>query len=101
MKKSDIVIHLMETHDLSKKQAKELIATLFDVRTRKGIIPKALVRGEKVNISGFGTFALRKISSRTIKMPTADAKEIQVPCRKYACFKPGKALRAVLKKTAK
>ena len=101
MKKSDIINYLVVNKELTKKQAKDLIATLFDVRTRRGIIPQALLKGEKVNIAGFGTFALRKINSRTIKMPNLDSKEIKVPCRKYACFKPGKALRAVLRKSAK
>jgi nucleoid DNA-binding protein len=98
MKKSDIINYLMETQDFSKRQAKEVVAALFDVRLNLGIIPKTLLKGEKVNISGFGTFALRKINPRIIKMPTSDVKEIQVPCRKYACFKPGKALRAAIRK---
>ncbi len=98
MKKSDIIIHLTQHHNLTKQQAKDLVETLFNVRSGKGIITNALLSGEKVNISGFGTFAIRKVNSRTIKMPNTNGKEINVPCRQYACFKPGKSLRALLRK---
>ena len=55
-------------------------------------VNKAMARGEKVSISGFGTFSVIKRKARTGRNPkTGD--EIKIPVRHYARFKAGCDLR--------
>ena len=55
-------------------------------------VNKAMARGEKVRISGFGTFSVIKRKARMGRNPkTGD--EIKIPVRHYARFKAGCDLR--------
>ena len=58
MNKSDLVQALSTKSDLSKAQALKAIEALFS--TDDGLIIDALKRGEKVQISGFGTFETKQ-----------------------------------------
>lgn len=49
MNKPELVAKIVEQMNLTKKQVEEVTAVLFDV------IMEALVKGDKVVISGFGT----------------------------------------------
>lgn len=54
-------------------------------------IESALVRGERVQFTGFGTFELKKRAPRTGRNPhTGEA--IPIPARIIPSFKPGKIL---------
>ncbi|MGA1824404.1 MAG: HU family DNA-binding protein [bacterium] len=55
-------------------------------------VSKAMARGEKVRLSGFGTFSVIRRKARTGRNPkTGD--EIKIPVRHYARFKAGCDLR--------
>ena len=55
-------------------------------------VNKAMARGEKVRISGFGTFSVIRRKARTGRNPkTGD--EIKIPVRHYARFRAGCDLR--------
>ena len=63
MKKKELIQQLAEEENLSERKAQELIEAVFD------IITQALIKGEKVKISGFGTFVVTKRKGKTIRNP--------------------------------
>lgn len=71
---------------LSKKQAEEMIDTIFDV------IVKTMIKGDKVNIPGFGIFKVSDRKAREGINPKTGEK-IHIPAKKAAKFRPAKALK--------
>lgn len=55
-------------------------------------IGQSLRSGKSVVLTGFGTFSVMKRKSRTGINP-ATGKKMQIPAKKVAKFKPGKALK--------
>jgi len=90
MTKADLIESVATTLDLPKGQAERAVNIVFDD------IVKALRSGDKINISGFGTFAVSERKARTGRNPkTGEA--IDIPASKSAKFKAGKALKDELK----
>jgi integration host factor subunit alpha len=86
MTKVDIVSSVYEKVGFSKKEAMRVVATIFD------ILKEALERGEKVKISGFGNFMVRKKRARRGRNPqTGD--DIEISSRKILTFKPSQVLK--------
>lgn len=56
------------------------------------IISDALVSGEKVQITGFGTFEARERAPRIGRNPRANT-PVNIPARKVPFFKPTKGLK--------
>jgi len=56
-------------------------------------IEGALVKGEKVQLIGFGTFETRKRKARTGRNPRKPGETIQIAASKAPVFKAGKALK--------
>ncbi|HOD97041.1 MAG: HU family DNA-binding protein [Candidatus Paceibacterota bacterium] len=74
----------------SKKQAKEIVETIFET------ITKTLARGEEVAISGFGTFrAARRAAREGINPRTGE--KIQIPASIKPKFRASKALKEAIK----
>jgi len=89
MTKADLIDSLANALDLPKGQAERLVNAVFDD------VVSALRRGEKVNISGFGSFNVSERKARTGRNPkTGEA--IDIPASKSAKFKAGKALKDML-----
>ncbi len=63
MRKKELIAQLAKEEKLSERKAQALVEAVFD------IIAQALARGEKVKISGFGTFLVRKRKGRVIRNP--------------------------------
>lgn len=61
MNKPELVAKIVEQMNLTKKQVEEVTAVLFDV------IMEALVKGDKVVISGFGTFEVHERAKKNRK----------------------------------
>ena len=80
----------MNKADLTKKTTEEVINTLFDT------ISETLETGEKVVISGFGTFEIRSRVARTGRNPRTGA-EIDVPAQKTPAFRTGKVLKEMVR----
>jgi DNA-binding protein HU-beta len=94
MNKSDLVQALSEKTGLNKTEALRAIETLFS--TDDGLILDALKRGEKVQISGFGTFETKQRKARTGRNPRTGT-EIRIGPTVSASFRPGKALKEAVK----
>jgi integration host factor subunit alpha len=88
MTKADIVERIYEKVGFSKKEATEIVESIFEV------LKGHLERGEKVKISGFGNFVVNEKRPRKGRNPqTGD--EIVISGRRVLTFKASQ----VLKKT--
>ena len=90
MTKADLIESVAAKLDLPKGQAERAVQLVFDD------IVKALRNGDKVNISGFGTFAVSERKARTGRNPKT-GESIEIPASKSAKFKAGKTLKDELK----
>jgi len=59
-------------------------------------VTKALKKGDKLTLTGFGTFSVAKRRARTGRNPQT-GKEIKIPAQKVAKFKAGNLLKAAVK----
>lgn len=91
MKKSELVAQLADANDLSRRQAEKIIDDFLE------LIADELSRGEKVVLSGFGTFEVRTRVARSGRNPRT-GEEISVPEQKTPAFKVGKILKDAVNK---
>ena len=89
MTKSDLIDSLAGRLGLTRQKAEEIVNGLFDD------IIAALKNGDKVNISGFGTFAVSQRKARTGRNPKT-GETIQIASSRAARFKAGKSLKESL-----
>lgn len=90
MNKTELTDALASAASLSKADAQRAIDALFD--TGSGVIAKALRRGGKVQVTGFGTFETRNRKARTGRNPRT-GQRIQIPASKAVSFRAGKGLK--------
>lgn len=90
MTKADLVAQVSKKADLTSKGAKDSVNAVFST------ISDAMKRGEKVVITGFGTFMVRKRASRKGRNPQTGA-DIQIPATKTPGFTAGKSLKRLVK----
>jgi DNA-binding protein HU-beta len=89
MTKADLIESLANTVDLPKGQAERVVNAVFDD------IVGGLRKGDKVTLSGFGTFQVSERKARTGRNPkTGEA--IAIPASKSVKFKAGKTLKDML-----
>ncbi len=62
------------------------------VKTRFEKISEALARGERIELRGFGSFAVKERAPRVGRNPVT-GEAVQVPAKLYPYFKSGKELR--------
>ncbi len=89
MTKADLVDEVAKNSVLSKKDAEAIVQAVLDS------IVESLKSGGKVELRGFGSFRLRKRSSREGRNPKTGEK-VFVPAKKVPYFKPGKDLRELI-----
>jgi integration host factor subunit beta len=87
MTKSDLIKRLAEANPhLYLRDIERIVSTVFDE------VAEALVRGDRVELRGFGAFSVRQRNSRVGRNPrTGD--EVKVPEKVVPYFKTGKDLR--------
>ena len=90
MNKSELIDSIAKKADLSRAQA----ASALNAVT--GSITKAVSKGEKVQLTGFGTFEVQRKQARIGRHPRTSMK-IKIPAKKVARFRAGKALRDSIK----
>ena len=86
MTKAELIESVASKVDLPRAVAERAVNTMFDD------IVDALKRGEKVNISGFGTFSVSERKARTGRNPKT-GESIEIAASKAAKFKAGKTLK--------
>jgi DNA-binding protein HU-beta len=84
--KADIVDSIATEHELSKRQAGEIVDMILDE------ITAALKQGEKVQLIPFGSFVVRERKARTGRNPQTGA-VLKIAARKVPAFSPGKGLK--------
>lgn len=89
MNKIDIVNKLSEKANLNQKIAKIVVDTIIDS------IKDAIVKGERVEIRGFGSFSLRDYKSYKGRNPK-NGEVVNVPPKKLPYFKVGKELKETI-----
>ncbi|CAN5655487.1 MAG: HU family DNA-binding protein [Gemmatimonadetes bacterium] len=90
MNKSELVQQLASRAGLNRGDAQKAIDTLFSADD--GIIAEALRSGQKVQITGFGSFETRQREARKGRNPRT-GKEIDIGPSTSAAFRPGKGLK--------
>jgi integration host factor subunit alpha len=89
MTKSDLVKEVYENIGFSKKEASELVESVLE------IMKSSLENGEKVKISGFGSFLVRQKEPRRGRNPQTD-QSIIISGRKVLVFKASPVLKNCL-----
>ena len=90
MRKSNLLEIIARKAHLTKKASKEAVDTFL------GEIQKALVRGEKVILSGFGTFRAVSVKDKEVVIPKTGERKV-IKSHRAARFTPGRALRKTVK----
>lgn len=91
MNKAELIAHLAETCNVTKKQAEDMVEGF--VKT----VTETLVGGGEVNIAGFGAFMAKTRKGRTGVNPQNPTEKIQIPSVTVPKFKAGKGLKDALK----
>jgi integration host factor subunit alpha len=89
MTKADIVEKVYQKIGFTKKEASKLVELVFDS------IKDTLERAEKVKISGFGNFVVRRKKERVGRNPQT-GEQITISARHVLTFRPSQVLKAVL-----
>ena len=86
MNKTELVAVVAEKAGLTKKDAERVVNATVEA------ITESLVKGEKVQLSGFGTFESKDREARVGRNPhTKEA--IEIPATRVPSFKASKALK--------
>ena len=91
MNKTELIAIAAENAGLTKKDTERVLNACIDS------ITAALVKGEKVQLSGFGTFEIKDREARIGRNPhTKEA--IDIPATRVPSFKASKALKDTVAK---
>ena len=92
MNKSHLIETLARTENLTIKTAEDVVNTIFKE------MEKALIRSERIEIRGFGSFKIKKYDSYNGRNPKT-GKIIKVESKKLPFFKVGRELKERVDKT--
>ncbi|HEX7243161.1 MAG TPA: HU family DNA-binding protein [Longimicrobiaceae bacterium] len=90
MNKSELVQQLAGRTGLSRADAQRAVEAIFSVED--GLIAQALKSGDKVQITGFGSFETKHREARKGRNPRTGT-EIEIGASTSAAFRPGKGLK--------
>ncbi|MFT4107300.1 MAG: HU family DNA-binding protein [Lacrimispora sp.] len=89
MNKAELIAAVAEKAELSKKDAEKAVKALTDV------ISEELVKGEKIQLVGFGTFEVSERAAREGRNPRS-GEVMNIPASRTPKFKAGKALKDLI-----
>ncbi len=90
MTKAELIRKVAEEAKISKASGEKAVNAFTDYVT------KALKKGDKLTLPGFGTFSVAKRKARAGRNPQT-GKEIKIPGRKVPKFKAGNLLKSTVK----
>jgi DNA-binding protein HU-beta len=90
MTKAELIGKMAKEAKVTKAAADKAIASFVDG------VKKALKKGDKVMLIGFGTFSVTQRKARTGRNPQT-GKEIKIPARKAPKFAAGSALKKAVR----
>ncbi len=86
MTKSELIARLMQANELDQRDAETLVSTVFDE------ITAALMRGDRVELRGFGAFGVKRRSPGIGRNPKT-GKAIDLNEKYFAYYRAGKEMR--------
>ena len=86
MNKTELIAAVAQKAGLTKKDAERVVCATFDT------ITESLMKGEKVQLSGFGIFEVKEREARVGRNPRTK-ESIQIPATKTPAFKASKTLK--------
>ena len=94
MTKADIAVRIAEQLGYSRKDASEILESVFR------IIKSELESGENLKISGFGNFTVKQKADRRGRNPQT-GESITIESRRVLTFKPSSMLKSAINSTVK
>ena len=91
MNKTELIAAVAAQSGLTKKDAEKAVVAAFDIITAE------LIKGEKVQVAGFGCFEVKAREARVGRNPRTN-EAIEIPASKSATFKPSKNLKEAIGK---
>lgn len=91
MKKADLINAVAKQADISRKDAEKALNATIDT------IINAVAEGDKIQLTGFGTFEQRQRKARTGVDPRT-GNSIEIAASKVPAFKAGKAFKDIVNK---
>ena len=89
MNKAELIMNVSEKANVTQKVAKVIVDTLFDSMI------ESMEKGERIEIRGFGSFAVRHYNAYKGRNPKT-GQIVDVPPKKVPFFKVGKELKALV-----
>ena len=86
MNKTELISAVAQTAEMTKKDSEKAVKAVIDV------ISQALVKGDKVQLIGFGTFDVSERAAREGRNPRT-GETMKIAASKAPRFKAGKALK--------
>ena len=93
MKKADLIKKVSEKENIPVAAARIVVDTLFDS------MKESLEKGERIEIRGFGTFAVRHYNGYKGRNPKT-GQIVEVPPKRLPFFKVGKELKDMVNRLA-
>lgn len=90
MNKAELIEAIASEANMTKADAKKALDAFIDTTS------KALKKGDRISLVGFGSFSVSKRAARKGRNPQS-GKEIQIPAKKVVKFKPGSELADMVK----
>ncbi len=91
MNKTELIAAVAEKTGLTKKDAERVVNATVDT------IAESLVKGDKVQLSGFGIFEVKAREARVGRNPRTK-QTIQIPATRLPAFKASKTLKDAVAK---
>lgn len=91
MIKADIINKIAKEMNISKQEAETGVNFFF------GTIKEAILKGEEIELRGFGSFRFRHRRARAGRNPRT-GEPVKVPPKKVLYFKPSKLLKNMINK---
>jgi DNA-binding protein HU-beta len=90
MTKAELIASVGKEAKISKASAEKAVNAFTNT------VMKALKKGDKLSLTGFGTFSVAKRRARIGRNPQS-GKEIKIPATRVAKFKAGNLLKGAVK----
>ena len=90
MNKTTFIQELAERADLTKRAAEDALNAMLDIVTEE------IAKGNKVTLTGFGTFLVRSRAARMGRNPQT-GEPIHIPAQDTPAFRAGSALKDAVK----
>ncbi|MDO5689250.1 MAG: HU family DNA-binding protein [Tissierellia bacterium] len=92
MNKAELLASIAAKSGLTKVESEKALNAFLET------VEETLVKGEKVQLVGFGTFESRERKAREGRNPRNPQEKIKIPASKAPVFKAGKSLKEAVNK---